>query len=110
MKIIKFIEKFDLGGEIDSEKAIEAKQIYTGSRRQIIEIKLSSNAVLSKHKAAEPITILCLSGSGKFLAGADLQEEMALEPGTFLTLEAEVLHEVIATSALHILLTKFKQG
>ena len=109
MKTIEFIKKFNLGGKINSEKAIEAKQIYAGRRRQIMEIKLSDNAVLSKHKAAEPITILCLSGSGKFLAGADRQEEITLESGTFLTLEAEVLHEVVATPALHILLTKFKQ-
>jgi quercetin dioxygenase-like cupin family protein len=72
-----------------------------------MEIKLRNNAVLSKHKASEPITVLCLAGKGKFIAGEDLQEEITLEIGTLLTLEAEVLHEAVAEPDLHLLVTKF---
>ncbi len=107
MKHIELIEKFELGGKISSEKDIEARQLYKGMRRQIMEIKLRNNAVLSKHKASEPISVLCLAGKGKFLAGEDLLEEIDLETGTLLTLEAEVLHEAIAEPDLHILVTKF---
>ena len=108
MKHIELIEKFELAEKIKSEKDIEVRQIYKGFRRQIMEIKLRNNAVLSKNvKASEPITILCLAGKGRFLAGDDLQEEMDLETGTLLTLEAEVLHEAIAEPELKLLLTKF---
>ncbi|MGI8544140.1 MAG: hypothetical protein ACR2MD_11790 [Aridibacter sp.] len=109
MKHIEFIKKFEFGGEIQSEKDIEAKQLYKGSGRQIMEIKLRNNAVLSKHKAAEPITVFCLAGNGKFLAGENLEDEHLLEKGTFITLEANILHEVSAESELHIIVTKFKQ-
>lgn len=110
MKHIEFIEKLYFGNEIHSEKDIDPRQLYKGSRRQIMEVKLRNNAVLSKHKAAEPITVLCLSGSGKFLAGEDLQDEQILETGTFITLDADILHEVYAEPELHILVTKFKQN
>ncbi len=109
MKNIKFIETFELGGEINSEKDIQARQLYKGSRRQIMEIKLRNNSVLSKHKASEPITVLCLAGKGKFLAGKDLSEEQILEAGTLITLDAEIEHGAIAEPELHLLLTKFKQ-
>lgn len=109
MKHIELIGKFELGGEIDSEKDIEARQVFKGSGRQIMEVKLRNNAVLSKHKVSEPITVFCLAGRGKFLAGEDLQEEQILETGTLLTLAAEIPHEVIAEPDLQILVTKFKQ-
>lgn len=109
MKYITLIEKFEFSGEVSSEKDIEARQLYKGKRRQIMEIKLRNNAVLSKHKASEPITVLCLAGKGTFRAGDDLQEEIALETGTLLTLEAEVLHEAVAEPDLQLLLTKFRK-
>ncbi len=109
MKHIEFIKTFELGGEIQSEKDIEAKQLYKGSGRQIMEVKLSNNAVLSKHKAAEPIAVFCLAGNGKFLAGENLEDEQILETGTFITLEANILHEISAESELYILVIKFKQ-
>ncbi len=109
MKQIEFIEKFELGGKIHSEKDIEPRLLYKGTRRQIMEVKLRNNAVLSKHKAAEPITVLCLGGKGTFFAGEDPQDEQVLEAGTFITLDADILHEVSAGPELHILVTKFKQ-
>lgn len=109
MKQIELIEKFDFGDEINSKKDIEPRQLYRGSRRQIIEVKLRNNAVLSKHKSSEPITVLCLSGSGIFLAGEDLKDKQTLKAGTFITLNADILHEVCAEPELHILVTKFKQ-
>lgn len=109
MKNIELVEKFELGGKILSEKDIQARQLYKGTRRQIMEIKLRGNAVLSKHKASEPITVFCLAGQGKFRAGKNLQEALDLETGVLITLEAEILHEVIAEPELQILVTKFMQ-
>ncbi len=109
MKQIKVIGNYKLGSEIDSEKDIQAHQIYKGSRRQIMEIKLRNNAVLSKHKASEPITVLCLSGNGKFLAGSDLEEEQLLKTGTLITLDSGIEHGAIAEPDLHLLVTKFKK-
>jgi len=109
MKHIELIETLDLSGEIISEKDKDARRLFVGTRRQIMEVTLSNNATLSKHTAAEPITVLCLAGSGKFRAGKELEDEQILEAGTFITLEANVPHEVFADPELRILVTKFKQ-
>ncbi len=109
MKNIELIEEFEFGGKIDSENDKDARRLFIGSRRQIMEVTLSNKAVLSKHKAVEPITVLCLAGNGKFLAGENLENEQILKTGTFITLEADVPHEVIAEPNLRILVTKFKK-
>ena len=42
----------------------DVQQVFNGPRRQLLEIKLRNGAVLTKLRAAEPITVLCLAGSG----------------------------------------------
>ncbi len=108
MKNMICVTDFELGNVSDGEKSKDVKEIFNGVRRRMVEVTLRNNDVLSKHKAAEPITVLCLGGSGRFLAGADLEESQILKPGTLLTVEAEVFHEVIAEPDIHILVTKFK--
>jgi quercetin dioxygenase-like cupin family protein len=88
----------------------DASVIFNGPRRQLLEIKLQNGAVLSKHRAAEPITVLCISGSGRFFAGEDLDESVEMSPGTLVTLEPNIQHEVAAEPNIHILVTKFKEN
>ena len=109
MKNIKLLEKFELGKTSPAGKNKVIKKIFDGPRRQIISVELRSHEVLAKHKAAEPITVLCLAGSGMFRAGLDLEDELKLEAGTLLTLEAGLEHEVVAKPEIHILVTKFKE-
>lgn len=108
MKNIELIKEFDFSGEIEAKKDIEVKELFGGLNRRIIEVKLINGSVLAKHKAAEPITVFCLDGKGVFLAGKDLQEKQNLKAGTLITLEAGILHEVIAEPEIHFLITKFK--
>jgi quercetin dioxygenase-like cupin family protein len=84
------------------------KEIFNGERRRIVEVSLTGGAVLAKHHAAEPITVLCLSGNGTFRAGSDLEESQKLVPGTLITLESGVEHDVSAEPSVRILVTKFK--
>ena len=65
---------------------------------------------MPKHKAVEPITILCLAGKGLFRAGADLSDKCEFRAGTLVTLESNVEHEVVAQPALDLLVTKFKDS
>ena len=85
----------------------QVKQLFTGPRRKLIEIFLRNGAMLARHQAKEPITVLCLSGSGTFRAGALLEDEQRLIPGTLVTLEPEIDHEVTAEPEIQILVTKF---
>lgn len=75
----------------------------------MVEVTLNDHDILSKHKANEPISVLCLAGSGFFTAGPDLSDRQKLEVGTLITLDAGVEHEVTADEHLRLLVTKFKQ-
>ena len=109
METIKLLEKFELGGQVKAEKNKEVRELFNGARRRMIEIKLRENAVLTKHQAPEPISVLCLAGKGVFKAGENLEETMDLSAGVLLTLEAGILHEVDAAPEIHILVTRFKE-
>src|SRR5215207_9829067 len=110
MKKIELLEKFEIGGAASFTKNKEVREIYNGARRRMVEVKLSENAVLTKHKAVEPISVLCLSGNGIFRAGADLEEKLDLSAGVLLTLDGGVEHEVVAAPEIHLLVTKFKEN
>lgn len=107
---MKLLKKFDLGKIADSGQDKEVEKIFDGARRQILTVTLRNGAVLSKHKATEPITVLCLAGKGKFSFGANLEEETELSAGVLLTLEAGIEHEAVAAPELKILVTKFKEN
>ncbi len=104
------LKKFELEKIQESERQKEVEKIFDGSRRQILVVTLRNGAVLSKHKAQEPITVLCLAGNGKFFFGSNLEEETELSAGVLLTLEAGIEHEAVAAPELKILVTKFKEN
>ena len=109
MKNIELLTNLALGEISHSEKLKEVKEIFSGTRRHLIEVTLRNNAILAKHKAAEPITILCLAGNGTLRAGHDLEDVEKLVAGTLLTLAAAIEHEVVAEPELRLLITKFKE-
>ena len=102
----------ELGADADGEEAKDktVDQLYDGSFRRIVAVRLRNSASLSRHHADVPITVYCISGNGKFNAGAELEDSQDLQSGTLITLEAGVEHEVIADPELHILVTKFKDS
>jgi quercetin dioxygenase-like cupin family protein len=108
MKNIELIANLEMGAPSGMAKDLEAKEIYNGPMRRIIDIRLQNGAVLPRHKAAEPITVLCLAGKGTFHAGPELDDAQEMIPGTLITLEAGVEHDLVAETAVHILVTRFK--
>jgi quercetin dioxygenase-like cupin family protein len=108
MTNILLIKDLDLSGRSVEGKDNDVNKLFDGMRRTLIEVRLQNGAVLSKHKAAEPITVFCVSGSGVFRAGSDLEDSQDMRAGTLITLEAGVEHEVAADPSIHILVTKFK--
>ncbi|MDQ6788070.1 MAG: hypothetical protein M3033_14795 [Acidobacteriota bacterium] len=75
MKRIELIKNLSLSEISGGGKSKQVKEIFSGARRRLVEVKLRNNEVLTKHKAQEPITVLCLAGNGVFRAGEDLNEE-----------------------------------
>lgn len=82
--------------------------LFTGPRRTLVQITLRNGATLTAHKAAVPITIHCVAGSGT-LTVSDPQAGAAvpLKPGVLVTLEPGVVHEIVATPSVSVLLTQF---
>lgn len=107
MKHIELIKDLDLNAVTDFENDKQVNQLFNGTFRRIVEVQLQNNAVLARHKADVPITVLCLSGSGVFTAGNDLEDSQNLRAGTLITLAAGIEHEVTADPSLHIIVTKF---
>jgi quercetin dioxygenase-like cupin family protein len=105
---ITHIKDLDMRELPDTAPGKDVKEIFNSDRRRILDIALAGGSVLSKHKADEPITVLCLSGTGTFRAGRDLEESQKLVPGTLITLETGIEHDVTAEPAIRILVTRFK--
>ena len=85
----------------------EVKILFDGRRRKLVQITLRNSTVLSKHKAPDPITVQCIAGSGTFYIGEKNEEKAELTPGTIITLEENVIHEIKAEPAVSLLLTRF---
>lgn len=107
MKHIELIKELDLVSVSVRQTDKEISELYRGSFRRIVEVRLQNGAILTRHKADVPITVFCLSGNGVFTAGKDLEDAHELRAGTLITLNAGVEHEVTADPSLHIIVTKF---
>ena len=102
------IDLDEAGANSDTDKIVT--KLFEGERRRILGIRLRNGAVLSKHKAPEPITVLCLDGEGTFYAGENLEESQKMKRGTLVTLAADIDHEARAEPELHLLVTRFIGG
>jgi quercetin dioxygenase-like cupin family protein len=80
--------------------------LFTGPRRALVQITLRNGATLEAHKAAVPITIHCVAGSGTLTVSGPAAA-VPLKPGVLVTLEPDVVHEVVAAPSVSILLTRF---
>jgi quercetin dioxygenase-like cupin family protein len=108
MRYINVIRESDGGSAVSETKVMT--ELINESFGRVMEVRLGEGGVLSKHKANEPITVLCISGSGVFRAGEGLDESQVLGPGTIIALEAGVEHDVTADDSLGLIVTKFKRS
>jgi hypothetical protein len=69
---IIFKTNIEFDGEHVSEKDVSVREVINDDRRRVLEISIRAGGILKRHRAAEPITVLCLSGEGLFYAGPDL--------------------------------------
>ncbi len=102
-------KQLPLQTSIGEGKDRQVEPLFEGARRKLIQITLRNGAVLARHSAPVPITIQGVAGSGTLYIG-EAREEVALLPGTLVTIEPGVVHEVEAQPAVSILLTMFPGG
>lgn len=91
---------------IGEGKDQQVDMLFDGPRRKLMQITLRNRALLARHSVPVPITIQCVAGGGTLTAGEDRQS-IALTPGTLVTIEPNVVHEIQASPSVSILLTRF---
>ncbi len=91
-----------------AEKDLHVQKLVDDQVRTVLVISLKNGAVLSKHKAAEPITVLCFRGKATFRASESLSEVAELVEGTLIAVDPNIEHEVTAEPDAQILVTKYK--
>lgn len=104
------ISKIDveLDNRLDQEKELGVRELINDERRRVLAISIRAGSMLKRHRASEPITVLCTMGYGRFRAGAGLDDSVEISAGTLVALDPEIDHEVTADSDLGILVTRFK--
>ena len=110
MRYISLIRDPSTTAGNDGGRDLQVTELFNGPFRRILEVRLQNGAVLKRHHAAEPITVYCVSGTGVFKAGTDLDDEQRLEAGTLITLDAGIDHEVVAEPDLTIIVSRFKSN
>ena len=94
--------------EIGEGKDKETKVLFEGERRKIAQLTLRNEMSLKSHSAEEPITVQCVAGSGELIIGEGENSKLIkLQPGVFITIEANVLHDVIGKPSVSIVLIRF---
>lgn len=86
----------------------EIKVLFEGERRKIVQLTLRNGKKLESHSVEEPITIQCVAGNGEvIISDGDKTESIDLKPGTFMTIESNVVHDVIAKPFVSLVLIRF---
>ena len=107
MKGLITAKRIPTGEAKPADLSLTMTEILENDDCRILAVRMWDGAVLKRHHANFPITVLCVSGSGVFKAGRDLEEQRLLEPGVLISLPASIEHEVAPTPELMILVTKY---
>lgn len=94
--------------EIGKGKEKEVKLLFEGERRKIVQLTLRNGNNLEDHSAKEPIVIQCVAGEGELITKNDeVSNTIKLLPGKYVTVEANVVHDVIGKPSVSIVLIRF---
>lgn len=103
-KVIEIKNKITVG------KDKEVNMLFEGDRRKIAQLTLRNGKRLESHSVKEPIVIQCVAGEGELIINnAEENNIIKLLPGTFVTIESNVMHDVIGKPEISILLIRFLQ-
>ncbi len=98
----------DVTSEIADGKEKEVNLLFEGERRKIVQLTLRNGNNLEDHSAKEPIVIQCVAGEGELIIKNDeVSNTIKLLPGTFVTVESNVVHDVVGKPSVSIVLIRF---
>lgn len=94
--------------KIGDGKEKEVNLLFEGERRKIAQLTLRNGTNLRWHSVAEPITIQCIAGEGELqIKNEEKTDTLKLIPGTLVTLESLVDHDIIGKPSVSIVLIRF---
>lgn len=99
-RIIEYSRKIGDGNEL--EKIL----LFEGARRKITQINISKGNSLGSHTADMPFLLMCVDGNGKLVLGKN-NTKVKLHPGSMVTVESGVPHDIAAEPNLSILVVRF---
>lgn len=101
----------DIKNELSSGENKEIKMLFEGERRKIVQLTLRDGTNLRWHSVAEPITIQCIAGEGELqIKNEEKTDTLKLIPGTLVTLESLVDHDIVGKPSVSIVLIRFLNG
>lgn len=92
--------------QLDIEDSIKKNVLFDGSRRKIAQLTLNDGKSLGSHTAAMPFMVYCVSGEGELILGEN-DKTVVLKPGSMVTVEADIPHDVVAKPDLSIVVIRF---
>ena len=100
----------NIENEIGDGKDKEVIMLFEGERRKIVQLTLRNEMRLESHSVKEPFILQCIAGKGELIIGeGETAESIELLPGTYVTVEANILHDVVSQPAISILLIRFPE-
>ncbi|MBZ0178461.1 MAG: hypothetical protein K8F36_04140 [Melioribacteraceae bacterium] len=90
---------------IEDGKELNIENLFEGTRRKISHVNMANGKCLGEHSVKMPFVIFCTSGEGVLVFANDTK--VNLKPGSLITIEANVTHDVIAKPKLSFLLIRF---
>lgn len=101
----------EIENKITDGKDKKVNMLFEGDRRKIAQLTLQNGKQLESHSVEEPIVIQCVAGEGELIINdAEENNTIKLLPGTFVTIESNVMHDVIGKPDISILLIRFLQS
>lgn len=100
--------QFETDSPYQGEKEVTFSEVINDEKRRVIDLSIRGGATLKRHHADQPITVLCLAGTCRFLYGSELESVCEMRPGTLIALDTAIEHEVQALSDVRLVVTKFK--
>lgn len=98
----------EIKNKITEGKDKEVNMLFEGDRRKIAQLTLRNGKRLESNSVEEPILIQCVAGEGELtIINAEENNTIKLLPGTFVTIESNVMHDVIGKPAVSFVLIRF---
>lgn len=106
----KFIENditvIEYSDQLDLEGLMKKDVLFNGSRRKIEQLKLNDGKSLGSHTVTMPFIVFCVAGEGELILGEN-DKTVELKPGSMVTVEADMPHDVVTKPDLSIVVIRF---